>query len=95
MLSWDLTNTRLMDADAPVRVPSEPELIAVVVALLAVSGVGFGELRRGSIGLTEDNHAEVAAYIASHLPMLASEFGEGMEVRERLCWLVGMTVTDA
>ena len=44
MLQYDLTGTRLFDAETRAGVPTDAEVFAITAALLLIQDVAYGEL---------------------------------------------------
>lgn len=92
MVLYDLTNTALATADVPIRPPTQPELLAITVALLSYENRGFSELIEMPVALTNRNRRRVAELIEERTPPLAREFGDPTRLRMRLKQLVGLEI---
>ncbi len=93
MLQWDLSDTPLAASDTPGRVPTEGELLALMVALLMHEDVTYNDLRHRVLVLHDENRAQIIEIFEYRLPELAREFGAGDQLRQRLIELVGIRVT--
>ncbi len=94
-LQWNLIDTPMADNEGRMRIPTESELIAITIGLLAVESVPYSELSRGVLRLTSANFDRVANVLMNQLPMFRDVFGGEQEVRQRLAELTGIAVTDA
>ena len=95
MLRWDLIGTPLAASDEVVRLPSEPELIAIMVALLAVESLTYADLSSRVVRLTYENRERVANFLMTQLPMFRKVLCSDQNVERRLAELTGIAVTDA
>ena len=95
MLRWELIDTPLASGDEVARLPSEPELIAIMIALLAVESLTYTELSRRVLRLTDETRERVANFLITQLPMFREVLGSEQELRKRLAELTGIAVTDA
>lgn len=92
MLGYDLTCTKLAQGGDAIRLPTEGELLAILIALLLLHDCAVGELSGHSLRLTSLNRDQVAALIRSRLTPLARDFIGPLEAR--LGDLLGLTVID-
>ncbi len=93
MLQWDLSDTPLAASDTSGRVPTEGELLAMMVALLMHEDVTYDDLKHRVLTLHDENLAQIIEIFEYRLPELAREFGSSDELRQRLTELVGIRVT--
>jgi hypothetical protein len=94
MLQYDLSETKLARSDdGPGRVPTEGELLAVMVGLMVVEDCAYWELSEQALLLTEENREAVAECIERHLGPLARDIGNGVQLRARLQQLAGIRIT--
>lgn len=92
MLQYDLSNTILMHSDDPGSVPTEGELLAVLIGLLFQEGCDFEELHNRPLNLTEQNRENVARFIELHaLPLTRGRCSPEC-LRSRLAQLVGLRI---
>lgn len=94
MLEWDLSETVLASRDEHLRVPSEGEMLGLMVALMLVEDCAFCELEGRSLTLTPENRDCVARTIEDRLGTLARDLGNGTMLRQRLADLTGVTLTQ-
>ncbi len=92
MLQFELSETALIDEDHT-EVPSEGELLAITLGLLAAEGRNYSELKNTTLRLTRENLGRVVEFVAYRLPMLLSEFKDE-DVGRRLSQFVGLKVQD-
>lgn len=95
MIHYDLTDTRMAQNDQLHRVPTEGELLAVMVGLMLFEGCGFEELSDRMLILRDDNHESVAQMIEEHLWPLLLDIGFGQQLRARLKDLVGLQISGS
>lgn len=93
VLQWDLSDTPLAQRETPGKVPTEGELLALMVALLMLEGATYDALQHRALTLHEDNRARLLDMFEYRLPELAQEFGDSESVRQRLVELTGIRVT--
>lgn len=90
MIQYNLTSTRLFTQEHP-RLPTDGELLAVLVALMAIGDSSFKELRFRALRLDRNRVAAIATWIQKNLPVIVSEF-QSHGLRERLNELVGLEI---
>lgn len=90
MLQWDLSETPLARKEPPSRVPTEGELLALMVGLLMLEDLTYEALRHRELVLDEENLGRLAEVFEYRLPELAREFGSGERLRRRLAELSGI-----
>lgn len=93
MVLYDLTNTAIATAEALIRPPTQPELLAITVALLSYENRSFTELAETPVALTCRNRRRVAELIEERTPPLAREFGHPLQLRRRLGELIGLVIS--
>ena len=93
MLQWDLTNTPLAQKDTPGKVPTEGELLAVMVGLLMLEDITYETLRHRELVLDEENLGRLVEVFEYRLPELAREFGDSGLLQQRLAELSGIRMT--
>lgn len=93
MLQWDLSDTPLARENSSVAVPSEGELLVLMVGLLLLEGLAYRDLRNRTLRLTHENIDGVAEVIEERLPTLCPDIGSGDRLRRRLEQFVGIKVT--
>ena len=93
MLQWDLSNTLLAQRETPGKVPTEGELLALMVALLMLEDVTYDTLKYRELGLHEENRARLLEVFEYRLPELARKFGNSECLRQRLVQLTGIRMT--
>lgn len=92
MFQYDLTLTPLAASPARVRVPSEPELMAILVAMMIRHDRAPSELSALQLVFGASDEEQVARIIEERLAPFARDLGSGEHLRERLRWLVGMRI---
>ncbi|MFO0838374.1 MAG: hypothetical protein U1D55_07570 [Phycisphaerae bacterium] len=92
MVVYDLTNTAVATADVSIRPPTQPELLAITVALLSYENRSFSELIDTPVAITDRNRRRLAELIEERTPSLAREFGNPTHLRARLKQLVGLQI---
>jgi hypothetical protein len=92
MIEYDLTETRLFEADVPIRTPNDAEMFALTVALLLVNDAAYSDLRHIEVQLTQDSLHDVAECIEYRIPSFTRDLGAGEALRERLFDLVGLRI---
>lgn len=95
MVVYDLTNTAVATADVLANPPTQPELLAITVALLSHENRSFSELVGTPLAITDRNRRRLAELIEERTPSLAREFGEPVRLRARLKQLVGLRIFRA
>ena len=95
MLEYDLSATILARSDQPPRIPTEGEMLALLVGLMLAEECTIEELHRRQLMLTEDNLDEVARLIEQYVLPWARELGAGTELRIRLGELTGLRVCNS
>ena len=93
MLQWDLSDTPLGRNETPGRVPTEGELLALMVGLLMLEDITYDALKHREVVLDDENLRKVAEIFEYRLPELAREFGDSEHLRERLAELRGIRMT--
>ena len=93
MLQWDLSDTPLAQKGMPGTVPTEGELLALVVGLLMLEDITYETLRHRELVLDEENLGHLVEVFEYRLPELAREFGDGEHLRQRLAELTGIRMT--
>jgi hypothetical protein len=93
MLQWDLSDTPLAQRDTPGKVPTEGELLAVMVGLLMLEDITYETLRHCELVLDEENLGRLVEVFEYRLPELAREFGDSGRLRQRLAELTGIRMT--
>ena len=93
MLQWDLSDTPLAQQDTGGKVPTEGELLALMVGLLMLEDVTYDTLRHRELALHEENRARLLEVFEYRLPELAREFGDSERLRQRLVELTGIRMT--
>ena len=93
MLQWDLSDTPLAQDETPGKVPTEGELLAVMVGLLMLEGITYETLRHRELVIDEENLGHLVEVFEYRLPELACEFGDSEHLRQRLAELVGIRMT--
>ena len=73
--------------------PTEGELLALMVGLLMLEEITYGELRERELVFREEHQSQLSELFEYRLPELAREFGSSEDVRQRLSELVGVRVT--
>lgn len=86
MLQWNLSET-------PGKVPTEGELLALVVGLLMHEDIAYDALTHRELVLDDENLGRMAEIFEYRLPELAREFGNSECLRPRLTELSGIRVT--
>lgn len=92
-LQWDLSDTPLAQDETPEKVPTEGELLALMVALLMLEDISYGALKYRELVLDEENLGCLVEVFEYRLPELAREFGDSGQLRQRLAELTGIRVT--
>ena len=90
MLQWDLSDTPLAQKETPGKVPTEGELLALMVGLLMLEGVTYEALEHRELVFDEENLGGLAEIFEYRLPELAREFGDSERLRGRLVELTGI-----
>ncbi len=93
MLQYDLSETNLARSDQLPRVPTEGELLAVMVGLMLAEQCAFDELSERPLRLTTGNQECVALLIEQNLGPLKHDIGSGEQLRARLEELVGLRIS--
>lgn len=93
MLQWDLSDTPLAQRERPGKVPTEGELLALMVGLLMLEDITYGDLRERELVLCAENLGRLAEVFEYRLPELAREFSDSEILLQRLAELVGIRVT--
>ena len=93
MLQWDLSDTPLAQKDTPAKVPTEGELLALMVALLMLEDIAYDALRHRELVLDEENLGRLVEVFEYRLPELAREFGDSGLLQQRLAELSGIRMT--
>ncbi len=93
MLQWDLSDTPLAQKDTPGKVPTEGELLALMVGLLMLEDIAYDALRHRELVLDDENLGRIAEIFEYRLPELAREFGDAERLRQRLTELSGIRMT--
>lgn len=93
MLHWDLSDTPLAQKEAPGKVPTEGELLALMVGLLMLEDVAYDTLRHRELVLNDEDFGRLVEIFEYRLPELAREFGNDECLRERLTELTGIRMT--
>ena len=91
-MQYDLTETRLFEADIPIRPPNDAEMFALTVALLLVNDSAYSDLNRTEVQLTQDSVNAVAECIEYRIPSFTRDLGAGEALRERLWDLAGLRI---
>lgn len=95
MLAYDLTNTALATTQSRPAVPTEGELLAVLVALLLLHDRSLSEMYASTVELHETDCHRVADVLVARVPPLAREFGQRETLMLRLRQLAGLRITNA
>ncbi len=93
MLQWDLSDTPLATSETPGRVPTQGELLALMVALLMHEDVTYDALKHRVLAMQNDNRSQIIEIFEYRLPELAREFGSGEQLRQRMLELEGIRLT--
>ena len=93
MLQYDLTQTALINSESLVAVPTEGELLVLMVSLMLLKDFAYADLRERALILTHDNLGHVAKVMEERLGPLLRDIGTGTRFRQRLEQLVGMRIT--
>jgi hypothetical protein len=93
MLQWDLSDTPLAREDVLANVPTQGELLALLVGLLMLEGITYDTISHHELALTEDNRARLLEVFEYRLPELAREFGDSDSIRQRVVELTGTRVS--
>ena len=93
MLHWDLSDTPIARKETPGNVPTEGELLAILVGLLMIEDITYETLRHRELALHDENLVRLAEIFEYRLPELAREFGDSERLRQRLPELVGIRMT--
>ena len=94
MLQFDLTNTRLVDANSDTPFPTEAETFVITVGLLLVHEAPLSALRESDLVFRSSDAEALALCIEGPLAALAPDFGAGQALRDRLTDFVGMCISD-
>jgi len=92
MFQYDLTMTPLAAQPARESIPSEPELVAVLVSMLLRHDRAPSELRAAPMVLLETDQEAVARIIERTLTPFARDLGSGGFLRMRLQRLTGLQI---
>lgn len=92
MFQYDLTSTPLAADPSRGRIPSEPELVAILVSMLLRHNRAPSELKAAPLVLQSSDHEAVARIIEGTLEPFARDLGSGKSLRTRLRWLTGLAV---
>lgn len=94
MMQYDLTDTPLARATKPMRVPSEGELLVIVVGLLIAQRRTLTEMAEAgeSLVLDEGMCDQLVGLLSQELSPLERELGIYEPPRARLAQLVGMRI---
>ena len=93
MLQWDLSATPLAHRETPGKVPTEGELLALMVGLLMLEDIAYDALRHRELVLDDENLGRTVEIFEYRLPELAREFGDSECLRQRLAELSGIRMT--
>ncbi len=93
MLQWDLSDTPLAQKGTPGTVPTEGELLALMVGLMMLEDVAYEALKHRELILDGDNIGRLVEILEYRLPELAREFGDSERLRARLAQLMGIRMT--
>lgn len=93
MLQWDLSDTQLAQSKTPGSVPTEGELLALMVGLLMLEEITYETLTHCELVLDEENLGHLVEVFEYRLPELAREFGDSEHLRQRLAELTGIRMT--
>ena len=93
MLQWDLSDTPLAQREMPGKVPTEGELLALMVGLLMLEDITYGALKHRELVLDEENLGSLIEVFEYRLPELARELGDSEHLRQRLAELTGIRMT--
>ena len=89
MLQWDLSDTPLAKKGTPAQVPTEGELLALLVGLLLLEGVAYRDLVHRDLELRDEDRESLVQLLEYRLPELAREYGGSVRLRQRLSDFVG------
>ena len=92
MLQYDLTSTRLFDAETGAGVPTDAEIFAITAALLLIQDVAYAELACKELELAAGDVENVAQCIEYRLPVFTRDIGCGSELRDRLADFAGLRI---
>jgi hypothetical protein len=93
MLQWDLSDTPLAQRETPGKVPTEGELLVLMVGLLMLEDVSYELLRRRELVFQKEDLGRLAEILEYRVPELAREFGDSECLRKRLAELTGIRMT--
>jgi hypothetical protein len=94
MLHYDLSETNLAQSDQFPRVPTEGELLAVMVGLMLLEERAFDALGETPLTLTTENQERVAQLIEQHAWPFTQDIGAGQRLRSRLGEFVGLRISQ-